>query len=130
MSKNSFRLFCASFLLTLLFAGWFTAFLVVDGSETRRESAATVPALGLERTDPLALEVTLLGQRYGLTLAPLNELEALRKQYACLVTPRTLLYLEKLYGYAVYAQKAFYAKYKDEQYMQNVLKSQENVPVN
>ena len=130
MLKRDLRLFFSSFCITLILTGWVTAFLVVDNSGSRYESSATAPALEMTRADePLHFDLALLGQWYTVTLEPLNRLEAARKQYACLVTPRRLLNLEKLYSLGVYGKKKIYNWYKENEYVQNVAKSQEGIPV-
>ncbi|MEM1485154.1 hypothetical protein V6615_09780 [Oscillospiraceae bacterium PP1C4] len=125
MIKQDLRLFFSSFFITLLLAGWIAAFLIVDSSSSRYENENVTPALALTRTDVLRYDMDLLGRKYTFHLDQLNQLEAWRKEYACLVTPRQILTAEKAYGMAVNAWNKYYPMYKEYEYQQNVAKSEQ-----
>ena len=129
MLTKDARLFVASFFSTLLLSAWLVLFFFVDIESARYENSPGLHAFELERPESLRLNVTLMGKEYKFTLDPLNEFEAWRKKYACLVTPRGLLALEQLYSLGVYGRDVFNEWYTNEQYIQNVAKSQEGVPI-
>ncbi|MCI8649676.1 MAG: hypothetical protein HFG20_06130 [Anaerotruncus sp.] len=120
MPKKDLRLFAASFFITLLLFGFGLLFLVVDASGSRYEARDMVPALAVRQQDALHYQVALLGQWYPLTLEPFNQIEAWRKEYACLVMPIPVRALEEMKDFVIYGAKVLYNQYKEEQYLQNV----------
>ncbi|MBE6905434.1 hypothetical protein [Marasmitruncus massiliensis] len=123
MTKNDLRLFFSAFLLSLLLSGWIAAFLLVDSSSSQYESGDTVPALSLSQPDALHYRVALLGQEYHLSLDSVNQWESWRKEYACLVTPRTLLNGEIAVSLCKYYWIKYYDQYLNDQYLQNIKKT-------
>lgn len=128
MIKQDLRLFFSSFFITLLCCGWLAAFIAVDTGSTQYQSLEIQPAFSVTRRSELKLDVSLLGHDFSLTLEPLNRAETVRKQYACLLTPRAILRTEQLYALCVYGGKKLYAAYREYEYQQNVLKSQQFTP--
>lgn len=122
MQKKDLRLFFCSFFITLILTGWLAVFLVVDRTSSKFSNGKTAPALQLVRSDELHYDMALMGEWYTLTLEPIQELEAWREQYACLVTPRRILTAEKLYAWSACGLQKLYDWYREQAYLQNVAK--------
>lgn len=129
MLNRDARLFWVSFLLTLILSGWLALFLWVDTASSRYENVAGVHALEIAPAGELRYQVGLLGRRYTMSLEPLSTFESWRQEHACLVTPRPLLLAEQGWSLLVHGREALDEWYKDYEYQQNVMKSQEGVPV-
>ncbi len=119
-TSKDFRLFFASFLLTLMAAGWVALFFWVDSTNSQYENTAPTPALALSQTAQLDWTAQLLGQDYTFSLAPFNQLEQGRKSYASLTTPQSVRLLEQAYSLMVFGWNQFYNSYREEQFRQNV----------
>ncbi|RLL08129.1 hypothetical protein D4A47_12520 [Anaerotruncus massiliensis (ex Liu et al. 2021)] len=129
MLNRDARLFWVSFLLTLILTGWLALFLWVDTTSSRYENAAGVRALEIAPAGELRYSVALLGRQYTMSLEPFNAFEAWRQDHACLVTPRPLLLAQQGYGLLLRGWGSLDNWYKNYEYQQNVMKSQEGVPV-
>ena len=129
MLNRDARLFWVSFLLTLILTGWLALFLWVDTTSSRNAHAAGVPARENAPAGELRYSVALLGRQYTISLEPFNAFEAWRQDHACLVTPRPLLLAQQGYGLLLRGWGSLDNWYKNYEYQQNVMKSQEGVPV-
>lgn len=129
MLNRDARLFWVSFLITLILSGWLALFLWVDTTSSRYENVAGIHALEIAPAGELRYSIGLLGRQYTMSFEAFSEFETWRQDRACLVTPRLLLLAEQ--GYSLLAQgwELFNDWYKNYQYQQNVMKSQEDVPV-
>lgn len=119
-NQKDFRLFFASFLLTLMAAGWVALFFWVDSTNSQYENTTPTPALALSQTSQLAWTAQLLGQDYTLSLDPFNRLEQGRKAYASLTTPQSVRLLEQTYSLAVYGWNKWYHSYREEQFRKSM----------
>lgn len=112
MSKNERKLFATALLITLLFFGFIMALLLVDARENNRRGGGGEELFSMAREGP-KIQLQLLGREVRLDLEPLNEPARLRREYAPLLTSRSLLTLESAVDYAVYWGEQYYNQYKE-----------------
>ena len=130
MKRQDTALFFAAFFLTLLFSAWFILFLLVGQENAKYETdSGSMQTLSVVQSGSQHYQVTVLGQEYTLSTEWFRQLSDWRKQYACLVTPHIVRVAEQVYSMAVYQGDVIYKQYREEQYIQNVAKSQEGTPV-
>lgn len=96
MSKHEWRLFFLSFSLTLLVSGFIGLFFIADAQNSQYRVGDVERVYNLEQTGAFTWRFEALGVGGDLNFQPLAQAQSLRKEYACLLTPRFLRTAEQI----------------------------------